>query len=147
MRNTEVEKYIDNIEEKWKKSYLEILGVLENKVPKGFELILEYKMPTFVIPLSTYPPGYRIGHVPLPFISLAAQKQYISLYHLGLYADQAKLKWFTEEYERRKGKKLNMGKSCIRFGKEKDIDLELIGQLAEKFTPEEWISIYEGSLK
>jgi len=84
-------------------------------------------------------------NTPLPFISLAAQKRHIALYHMGIYADQALLSWFQEEYARRVPTKLNMGKSCIRFTSTKHIPFDLISELVAKMTPAEWISHYEGA--
>lgn len=98
----------------------------------------------FVVPLSIYPAGYhcKVGE-PLPFLSIASQKNFIAVYHMGIYADPNLYKWFTEAHTKALSKKLDMGKSCIRYKKPEDIPFELIGELASKMTPADWIAMYE----
>jgi len=86
--------------------------------------------------------------LPLPFISLASQKAHIGFYHMGIYANEELLNWFTAEYEKTDIKvKLNMGKSCIRFKKEAHIPFELLGELVSKVTVHDWIETYESNIK
>ncbi|PIB37921.1 DUF1801 domain-containing protein [Maribacter sp. 4G9] len=124
-----------------------ILGIrqqiLEN-LPEGFEEQMSYGMLGYVVPHSIYPKGYHVNpELPLPFINLASQKNFVALYHSGLYADPDLLKWFTLEYPKHCKRKLDMGKSCIRFKSLDDIPYELIGELARKITVQEWIVLYE----
>lgn len=124
-----------------------ILGIrqqiLEN-LPEGFEEQMSYGMLGYVVPHSIYPKGYHVNpELPLPFINLASQKNFLALYHSGLYADPDLLKWFTLEYPKHCKRKLDMGKSCIRFKSLDDIPYELIGELARKITVQEWIVLYE----
>ena len=101
-------------------------------------------MPAFFVPLSTYPAGYLDkADQPLPFINIASQKNFIALYHSGIYASPDLLKWFTEEYPKHCKRKLDMGKSCIRFKKIEEIPYDLIGELCSKMSPQDWIDIYE----
>lgn len=101
-------------------------------------------MPTFVVPLNTYPKGYlNRTDEPLPFISIGVQKNHIALYHMGLYGMEELKEWFEREYAKRVPTKLNMGKSCIRFTNTKTIPYDLIGELSEKVTVKEWINKYE----
>ena len=72
---------------------------------------------------------------------------FISIYHMGLYADPTLLKWFEQEYRSRVKGKLDMGKSCIRFKKAENIPFELIGELCTKMTVQDWISLYEKNYK
>ncbi|MFA1739640.1 DUF1801 domain-containing protein [Lysinibacillus fusiformis] len=138
--------YMEQVEEKWHDAFSKLVDVLEANLPEGFEQTMQYNMVSYVVPLETYPCGYHVTpNTPLPFISLAAQKRHIALYHMGIYADQALLSWFQEEYARRVPTKLNMGKSCIRFTSTKHIPFDLISELAAKMTPAEWISHYEGA--
>jgi len=100
------------------------------------------------VPHSIYPAGYHCNPKdPLPFMSLASQKNSINLYHMGIYANPKLLKWFQDAHAKASPKKLDMGKSCIRYKKPEDIPFELIGQLASKITPGEWIAMYEKALK
>ena len=117
---------------------------LNKHLPKGFEETINYGMLGYVIPHSLYPQGYHVDpKLPLPFINLASQKNYIALYHMGIYADPKLLDWFTSTYEKQVPTKLDMGKSCVRFKKVEQIPYELIGELATKITPQEWIANYE----
>ncbi len=117
--------------------------ILES-LPKGFEEGVGYGMILYFVPHTIYPAGYHCDpKQPLPFVSLASQKNFIALYHMGLYADPALLFWFTEKYKATVSSKLDMGKSCIRFKKMTDIPFELIGELMTKISVESWIETYE----
>ena len=121
--------------------------VLEN-LPKGFEETIGYGMLGYVVPHSIYPSGYHCDpKMPLPFLSLASQKNFIAFYHMGIYADEKLLNWFVSEYPKHCKTKLDMGKSCIRFKKMNDIPYELLGELASKMSVQDWISLYEEKLK
>lgn len=117
-------------------------------LPKGFEETVQYGMISYVVPLSTYPDGYHCkASEPLPFISIASQKNFIALYHMGLYATPAIEAWFKEEYAKRVPSKLDMGKSCIRFKKVEQIPFDVLGELFKKITVKEWIATYEAAFK
>lgn len=117
--------------------------ILES-LPKGFEEGVGYGMILYFVPHTIYPAGYHCDpKQPLPFVSLASQKNFIALYHMGLYADPALLSWFTEKYKATFSGKLDIGKSCIRFKKMTDIPFELIGELMTKISVESWIETYE----
>lgn len=116
-------------------------------LPNGFEEQISYGHIGFVVPHSMYPNGYHCDPTsPLPFIGLASQKNFIALYHMGIYSDEKLLNWFKEEYPKHAKRKLDMGKSCIRFKKTDDIPYDLIGRLASKITPDQWIATYEKNL-
>jgi hypothetical protein len=102
----------------------------------------------YVVQHSIYPSGYHCDtKQPLPFISIASQKNFVAIYHMGIYANTILMDWFVSEYPKHCTAKLDMGKSCIRFKKLNEIPYELIGELAGKITEEEWIKIYETQLK
>ena len=117
-------------------------------LPKGFSETMSYGMIGFVVPHIIYPEGYLCDpKLPLPFISIASQKNFVAVYHMGIYADNKLLEWFTTEYPKHAKAKPDMGKSCIRFKKMNDIPYQLIGELAGKMSPEEWIKLYESKFK
>lgn len=117
---------------------------LKKHLPQGFQEIIQYGMIGYVVPHDIYPKGYHCKpKEPLPFMGLANQKEYIALYHMGIYADESILKWFVESYNNLNIGKLNMGKSCIRFKKIDQIPLELIAELCSKITVEDYIRIYQ----
>ena len=107
-----------------------------------------YGMITYVVPKSIYPDGYHCDpKLPLPFMGLASQKNFIAVYHMGIYADPKLMKWFTDAYAKEVPGKLDMGKSCIRFKKPGNIPVKLIGELASKMTVDDWINMYEKNFK
>jgi hypothetical protein len=123
-------------------------AVIKKNLPKGFKESMGYGMVGYCVPHELYPAGYHCDpKQPLPFIGVASQKNFIAVYHMGIYSDPKLLEWFTTEYPKHSRTKLDMGKSCIRFKKPEAIPFELIGQLAGKMTPQQWIDCYEGVLR
>ncbi|MEM7087313.1 MAG: DUF1801 domain-containing protein [Bacteroidota bacterium] len=121
--------------------------ILDN-LPAGFEEGINYKMLGYYVPHSVYPNGYHCDtKLPLPFMNVASQKNFVGLYHMGIYAKKELLDWFVAEYPKHSKYKLDMGKSCIRFKKVNDIPYELIGELVRKMSMEEWVEIYEANIK
>ena len=117
-------------------------------LPPGFEESVGSGMIGWNVPLSTFPAGYHCTPgKPLPFVAIASQKNFIAIYHMGIYAKPELLQWFTDEWPKHVKGKLDMGKSCIRFKKVDAIPLDLIGQLMEKMTPDEWVEVYESNLR
>jgi len=142
------EEYIDSLPEERKAAMTKLRKVIKKNLPKGFKEGMGYGMLGYVVPHSLYPPGYHCDpKLPLPFLSIASQKNFIAVYHMGIYADSALLKWFTDTYAKTVAGKLDMGKSCLRFKKPEQIPYELIGELSSKMTPADWIALYEKNLK
>ena len=142
------EEYINSIPEERKQLMTELRNVIRKNLPEGFEEVMSYGMISYVVPHSLYENGYHCNpKQPLPFMSIASQKNFVALYHMGIYADKDLLKWFVDEYEKRSKIKLDMGKSCIRFKKPDAIPMDLLGELASKMTTKEWIAIYESAIK
>lgn len=122
--------------------------VITKNLPEGFEAGISYGLLGYVVPHSLYPAGYHCKpSEPLPFASIASQKNSINFYHMGIYADPELLNWFVAEYPKHCKRKLDMGKSCIRFKKLDEIPYELIGELMTKMTAKEWVDIYEKNIK
>lgn len=142
-----VTEYLKTIEPSRQDAFLTLRDTILKNIPAGFQETIAYGMIGYVVPHSLYPAGYHCKpEMPLPFASIAAQKNFIALYHMGIYADIALLNWFTENYQIKTGKKPDMGKSCIRFKKSDDIPFALIGQLMKKMTVKKWIALYEKQL-
>lgn len=140
--------YVDALPDDKKQAISALREAILTNLPKGYEEVMSYGMLGYVVPHSIYPSGYHCTpKLPLPFISLAAQKNFIAVYHMGLYADKTLYDWFTTEYAKRRTTKLDMGKSCLRFKKMADIPIDLIGELASKMSVEEWIKVYETNFK
>lgn len=139
-----VEEYLSKLHEDRKDALLKLRRVILDNIPDGFEETMLYSMPAYVVPHSRYPGGYHVNpETPLPFINFASQKNYVALYHSGVYADEDLLNWFRDEYPKHSKRKLDMGKSCIRFKKTDDIPYDLIGELVSKVTVDDWIATYE----
>lgn len=144
---TTVKEYLDHLPDDRKQAMEELRSVIVKNLPEGFKEQMSYGMITYVVPHSIYPSGYHCDpKQALPFLSIASQKNFIAVYHMGIYADPELLKWFTEEYPKHSKAKLDMGKSCIRFKKPDQIPFKLIGQLAKKIKVKDWIRKYEANL-
>ena len=142
------EDYISQLPDDRKAPMTKLHKLIKDNMPEGLESGMGYGMPAYFVPKSIYPPGYHCKPFPpLPFINLASQKNFIALYHMGIYANPDLLKWFTEEYPKHCKRKLDMGKSCIRFKKVEEIPYELIADLCSRMSPQEWIDIYETHVK
>jgi hypothetical protein len=145
---TTVDAYMAELPEDRRNAMAELRKVVNKNIPKGFEECMSYGMVGYVVPHKKYPAGYHCNPKdPLPFFNIASQKNSINIYHMGIYADAKLLKWFTEAHAKASTKKLDMGKSCMRYKKPEDIPYKLIGELASKTTPDEWIALYEKAFK
>lgn len=141
---TTIEEYLAAIPEERRAAITELRKVINKNLPKGFKETISYGMIGWVVPHSLYPAGYHCDpKLPLPFINIASQKNFIALYHMGIYNDEKLLGWFTAEYPKYVKNKLDMGKSCIRFKKPEQIPFKLVGELAAKLTPQDWIERYD----
>lgn len=142
------EEYISKVPEDRKEPLAKLRAVIKNNLPDGFEETMGYGMIGYVIPHTIYPEGYHCDpSLPLPFMNLASQKNYIAVYHSGVYANKEMHEWFVDEYKKRTGKKPDMGKSCIRLKNIDSIPYDLIGELSSKITSRQWISTYENIIK
>lgn len=142
------QEYVDSLPDDRKAIIEELRTAILKNLPDGFEEVMNYGMLGYVVPHSLYPAGYHCDpKLPLPFMSLASQKHFIAVYHMGLYADENVMKWFTEAFAKASKKKLDMGKSCVRFKKSEDVPVALIGKLASKFTVKQCIKLYEGQYR
>lgn len=140
-----VQEYIDSLPAERKPVIVALRKAISRNLPKGFEEQISYGMIGYVVPHKLYPGGYHVTpELPLPFIGLASQKNHIAVYHMAMQGEL--LDWFRDEWKVYSTKKLDMGKSCIRFRKPEDVPIDLIGTLASKMTPKQWIEIYEKSV-
>lgn len=145
---TSPEDYISQVPEERQEALKKLRKIIKENLPKGFEEGIQYGMIGYYVPHSVYPDGYHCNpKEPLPFMSFASQKNSVNLYHSGIYAVPEIHDWFVAEYPKHSKRKLDMGKSCIRFKKVDDIPLELIAELCQKLSVNEWIDIYETAIK
>jgi len=145
---TTVDDYIQELPEDRKRAISQLRKTIKDNIPAGFEEVMSYGMIGYVVPHSLYPSGYHCSpELPLPFINIASQKNFVALYHMGVYANKELYNWLVTEYPKHVKTKLDMGKSCIRFKKIETIPYELLGELCSKMTPQEWIDLYERTIK
>jgi uncharacterized protein YdhG (YjbR/CyaY superfamily) len=145
---TTADAYIAELPDDRQKAIDKLRKVIKKNLPKGFKEGMGYGMMGWTVPHSIYPAGYHCNPKdPLPFMGLASQKNSINLYHMGIYANSKLLKWFQDAHAKASPKKLDMGKSCIRYKKPEDIPYDLIGELASKMSVDDWITMYETNLK
>lgn len=143
-----IEDYLLKIPEERQEIFKKIFDTVTDHLPEGFSQSISSGMIGWGVPLEKYPAGYHCTPgSPLPFMALASQKNFIALYHMGMYAKPELLNWFTEEFPKYSKRKPDMGKSCIRFKKMDGIPLELLAELSGKMTVEEWIETYESNVK
>ena len=143
-----IEAYLASLPKDRQEAILAIRKAILANLPKGFVEQMSYGMIGYVVPHSLYPAGYHCTPaLPLPYMNIASQKNFIAVYHMGIYANAQLLKWFTYECSKRVTGKLDMGKSCIRFKKLETIPFDLIGILFSKITMQQWITSYEKQYK
>ncbi len=141
-----VEEYISQIEPKYKEGFLDLRKVILENLPEGFKEEMSYGSVGYIVPHSIYPAGYHCDpKLPLPFLAIASKKNFIALYHMGIYAEPELYNWFVGEFPKYSKRKLDMGKSCIRFKKPEEIPFQLIAELVSKMSVEQWIELYEKS--
>lgn len=143
-----VEEYVSQISDDKKEAINILRKTIKTNIPKGFEECISYNMIGYVVPHKLYPSGYHCDpKLPLPFVSIAAQKNFIAIYHMGIYANPTLLEWFTTEHAKRVKGKLDIGKSCIRYKKPEQIPFDLIAELMQKVTVQQWIESYESAFR
>lgn len=143
-----VEQYLAELPEDRQAAMRKLREVILNNLPDGFEEAMGYGMMGYQVPHAIYPAGYHCNpKQALPFMGMASQKNNISFYHMGIYAKPDLLEWFVSEFPKHSDRKLDMGKSCIRFKKAEHIPFALIGELVTKMSVADWIACYESELK
>jgi hypothetical protein len=124
--------------------FIKLRDTILNNIPLGFEEVMSYGMISYVVPHTIYPAGYHCDpKLPLQFTAIASQKNFIAIYHMGIYGSPKLYDWFVTEYPKHCKTKLDMGKSCIRFKKMDDIPYKLIAELMTKITVKDWINVYQ----
>lgn len=141
---TTPDAYIAEMPSERQTAFKKLRAVIKKNLSPGFKEVMGYGMLGYAVPHSKYPAGYHCDpKLPLPFMGIASQKNFIAVYHMGVYASPELLKWFTTAHAKVSSKKLDMGKSCMRYKKPEDIPFELIGELTAKMSADEWIVLYE----
>lgn len=141
-------EYVNAVDAERRPAFEKLRETILENIPDGFTEAISYGMIGYVVPHNLYPPGYHCDpKLPLPFVAIAAQKNFLALYHMGIYADPKLLDWFVSEFPKHSKSKLDMGKSCIRFKKTADIPHDLIAQLMQKISVDAWVEMYENAFR
>ncbi len=135
-----VEEYISELSEERREAVTTVREMVLANLPSGYEEVMDFGMIAYVVPLSVCPKTYN-GH-PLMYAAIASEKNYVSVHLMNIYANQDTQRWFVESYKAT-GKRMNMGKSCVRFRKLEDLPLELIGEAVGRTSMEDWVAVYE----
>lgn len=137
---TTVEEYLSELPADRRAVVSKVRETILRHLPKGYRECLAFGMIGYVIPLERYPDTYN--KQPLSYVALAAQKSHYAVYLSAVYSDPAALQALEDGF-RNAGKKLDIGKSCVRFKKLEDLPLDVIGETVASVPPERFIEIYE----
>lgn len=144
---TTVEQYLAELPEDRREALQAVRAVVLRNLPKGYEEGMQYGAISYFVPHSVYPTGYHCDpKQPLPFAGLASQKNHMAISLMCIYDNAEHETWFREAWARN-GKKLDMGKSCVRFKKVDDVPLTVIGQAIKRVPAKKFIEYYESAVK
>ena len=137
-----VDGYLAELPEDWRPAISAVRQVVLENLPQGYEEMMQFGMIGYVIPLERYPVTYN-GQA-LQYAALASQKNYMSLYLMNVYSDEAVERWFVDRYKA-SGKRLDMGKACVRFKSLQDLPIDLVGEAIALTPVDRFIERYEMS--
>ena len=137
---TTVEEYLDELADERRGIVEAVRDVVKANLPDGYEETVQFGMISYVVPLERYPKTYN--RQALQYAALASQKNYVSLYLMNVYGDQETERWFLDRYKA-SGKRLDMGKSCVRFKSVEDLPLDLVGEAIARTSVDAYIAVYE----
>ena len=144
---TNVDEYVASLPEDRREAISDLRKVILKNLPQGYEEGMQWGMPSYFVPLTAYPAGYNCQpDQPLPFVGLASQKNHMAFYGFCMYTDDALRNRFVEDWKKT-GKKLDMGKSCLRFKKLEDVPLKVIGDAVKRVPMKKYIKQYEEQLQ
>ena len=135
-----VEEYLDELTDDRRETVEAVRDVVNSNLPDGYEETVQFGMISYVVPLERYPKTYN--RQALQYTAIASQKNYVSLYLMNVYGNEETQSWFVDSY-RASGKRLDMGKACVRFKRIDDLPLDLIGETIARTPVDELIALYE----
>ena len=140
---TSVREYLAALPADRRAELATVRSLIKKRLPEGYVETMQYGMISYVVPLKLYPTGYLDKKdVPLPFVSLAAQKNYFAVYLMNVHGDAELERWFRSAFAR-SGKRLDMGKACVRFAKAEDLALDVVGEAVARTPVNDFIARYE----
>ena len=138
----DVDEYVDGLPDDRRHALSTVRQVVLDNLPAGYEEVMQYGMISYVVPLERFPDTYN-GSA-LTVASLASQKRHMALYLMGVYGEESAGTWLRQRWATT-GKKLDMGKSCVRFRTLDDLPLDLIGRTIASLPVDDFIRLYEAS--
>lgn len=142
-----VEQYLDALPEDRREAIAAVRRVVLKNLPKGYEEGMQYGMIGYFVPHSLYPAGYHCdASQPVPFASIASQKNHMAIYMMCIYSDPAHLEWFVDAWKK-SGNRLDMGKGCVRFRKLENVPLDVVGQAIRRVPVKNFLEHYESTLR
>ena len=145
-RATTVSAYLKALPSDRRQALETIRTLIKQNTDDGIVEMMSYGMIGYHVPLSRYPSGYHCNpSMPLPYAGLASQKNHMSVYMMGIYVDEAEVRQFQAEWKAR-GKRLDMGKACIRFRKIEDVPLDVLADAFRRMPSDRYIGLYESQL-
>lgn len=142
-----LQNYLKQVAPPLQQPVIALFETVAQHLPRGFEQVIQYGMITWVVPLSLYPAGYHTSKgIPLPFLSIAMQKNHLAFYHMGIYHNQELREWFVAEYRNQTRREPDMGKSCLRLKPNGPLPVHLLGALCKKITPEQYVTQYQNQI-
>jgi len=143
---TTVKEYLDGLPDDRRKDLRKVRAAVNKGLPRGYKEGIQYGMIGWFVPHRLYPDGYHCDpKQPVPFAGLASQKSYMSLYLMCIYGDEEHRAWFEKAWAET-GKKLSMGKSCVRFKKVEDVPVEVITEAVSRVPVESFVEAYEKAI-
>jgi hypothetical protein len=139
---TSVDQYVEELPPDRREAIAAVRDVIRANLPRGFDEVMQYGMISYVVPLERYPNTYN-GEA-LAVASLANQKRHMALYLMGVYGDEGDQEWLRQRWAET-GKKLDMGKSCLRFRRLDDLALDIVGAAIARTSVDDFIAAYERS--
>ncbi len=142
-----VAAYLKELPEDRRLAISAIRKVILQNLQAGFEEGMQYGMIGYYVPHTLYPAGYHCDpKQPLPYAALASQKNYMSLYLMGCYGNESEESWLRDQFTKA-GKKLDMGKCCVRFKKVEDLPLQVVGEAFRRMTVKKYVALYETAME
>jgi uncharacterized protein YdhG (YjbR/CyaY superfamily) len=143
---TSIAEYLAELPDDRRKALKKIRAEIRKSLPKGYKEGMQYGMIGYFVPHSIYPDGYHCDRrQPVPFASLASQKNHMALYLFCIYTDESLKDWFVKGWKKT-GCKIDMGKGCVRFKSIDDVPLELVGKVISRVPVNKFLASYEAGI-
>lgn len=147
-KSENIDEYLQQLPEERREVINKLRKIIKENLPEGFEEKIQYDMISYVVPRETYLAGYHVDPSnELGFMAIGSQKNHVAIYSNAVYMFEDVNEWYLNEYSKHLTTKPDMGKSCLRFKNMNKMPYELIAELCQKITVDEFVKKYEETLK